>query len=256
MNYSVIEEDTQTEIFGVYHVCPWEKFDETTTGQEGGENIDNRSEELIKPAIMVAIQEYTKETSQYENEESTLLHLIWAGDMRGNETKRGIQREQLLYNSIQDEMGRLKIKQALFTNFYMLKHRVISQETYDKIYDDNEYGILRTINTRPYNELLVPPGFMRRPDADVTDPHFQVDLSKSIGDEIEDFNSRFAEGKLTSEDLGRIKQERSVIFSIPFSDITFEPSIKVLFFVPKLSSKQKKRINLSTYDDKYIRLFF
>ena len=78
-------------------------------------------------------------------EEPPLLHIIWAGDFSGDGKK--IQKEQLILNFIQSELDCSNIKQALFTNFWMKKHNVISQETHAKLYDEQNYDQPKSVNT-------------------------------------------------------------------------------------------------------------
>ena len=183
MNQAVIDEENQTEISGVYHVDSWEAFHRESMGQgnrqELAEFIRNRSGSSHKRAIVRAIERYAEiklnesqsrrgqfwqmieslskwlvpwmfeppleNEQQFPMEERPLLHIIWAGDFSGDGKR--IQKEQLILNFIQSELDRSNIKQALFTNFWMKKHNVISQETHAKLYDEQNYDQPKSVNT-------------------------------------------------------------------------------------------------------------
>ena len=242
MNKAVIEEDRQNEVFGVNHLDKWETFTRGHMGHgsriELEEFIKDRTGNSYKRVIGDTIEQYAAKIRTLPDEKS-LLHIIWAGELHGDGKK--IQKDQLLLHFIQSELDRSEINQALFTNFWMRKHNVVSRETYDNIFKSKSYGEERTINTRPYNE----PVFLRLPDITVDTRKFNVTLSKSIGDEIENINVCIAEGRFGCDDLGRIKREPGYI--------QMKSSFKKLFHLPKLSSVDIKRLDKCNYDESYVR---
>ena len=283
MNQAVIDEENQTEISGVYHVDSWEFFHRESMGQgnrqELAEFVRNRSGSSHKRAIVRAIERYAEmilnenqswrgqfwqmieslskwfvpwsleppleHVQQTSMEEPSILHIIWAGDFSGDGKR--IQKEQLLLNFIQSELDRFKIKQALFTNFWMRKHNVISQETHAKLYDEQNYGHPKSVNTRPYNEPVIKVLWANgEPDPPRDQKKFDVNgITMSIGDEIEALNQRIVEGRFSGDDLGRIKREPGFIL--------FKPSIKKLFYTPKLTEEQIEKLNRDNYDESFVR---
>ena len=283
MNQAVIDEENQTEISGVYHLDSWEAFHRESMGhgnrQELAEFIRNRSESSHKRAIVRAIEHYAEvirnenqswrgqfwqmieslsklflprspepplqDAERSSEQAAPLLHFIWAGDFSGDGKK--IQKEQLILNFIQSELDRSNIKQALFTKFWMRKHNVISQETHAKLYDEQNYGQPKSVNTRPYNEPVIKVLWANgEPDPPLDQKKFDVNgITMSIGDEIEELNQRIAEGRFSGDDLGRIKREPGFIL--------FKPSIKKLFHTPKLTEEQIVKLNIDNYDESYVK---
>ena len=162
-----------------------------------------------------------------------------------------IQLDQILFHCIQYQLDRFKIRQALFTNFFMFKHNVISHTTLEKLYDpkrlpSEKLERPKSINTRPYNNPIMQP----LSDGVIDLKQFDVsNLTVSIGDEIEDLIFRIAEEKLTSNDVARIKQEPD--------HIIYKPSITELFHVQKLVPKQLKKLDIKNekYDEEYVKSF-
>ena len=246
MNRSAIDEENKVEISGVYHLDPWETFgrsEKVCNRTELDEFIKNKSDSHSnhKPIIAEAIERYAKEKNKLIDDEPSFLHIIWAGDLSGNGNI--IQLEQLLFHFIQSELDRFKIKQALFTNFFMFKHNVISHETLEKLFNPERLPS-DPINTRPYNKPIM----KQLSDTQIDLKIFNVnDLTVSVGDEIEDFIFELAAGKLTSDDFGRIKRE-------PYH-IRYKPSVKELFHVEKLEYEQLKKLDKNNPDKKYVKSF-
>ena len=253
MNRSAIDEENQIEISGVYHLDHWEafvdsikKYTDNRTGLE--EFIKNRtdSQSNHKQIIAEAIERYARETNMLKDHEPSLLHIIWAGDLGGN--GRLIQPDQLLFHFIQFELDRYKIKQAMFTNFFMFKHNVISHATLEKLYNPETYELPKSINTRPENDPIMIRSTDIEPEHQFDTKKFVVDdLTVSIGDGIEDFIFQTAEGKLTRDELGRIKREPH--------HIRYKPSVKEMFHVQKLDSEQSKKLNKDNPDEEYVKSF-
>lgn len=283
MNQAVIDEENQTEIFGVHHVDSWEAFHRGSMGQgsrqELAEFIQNRTGLPHKRAIVRAIEDYTnaiqsknqswrgqflrilklssklffprssvpplEHEERPSEEEPPLLHIIWAGHFGGDGQR--IQKEQLLLNFIQSELDRSDIKQALFTNFWMMKHNVISRETYENLYDVKNYGQPKSVNTRPYNEPVIKIyHYQGEPDPPLDIKKFNVHgITRSIGDEIEAMNQCIADGRFSGDDLGQLKREPGFIL--------FKPLRKKLFYTPKLLPNQIERLNIDYHDESYVR---
>ena len=250
MNRSAIDEENQVDISGVYHLDPWESFakarrlEKVRDRTELDKFIKNITESHSnhKKIIAEAIERYAKEENKFIDDKPSFLHIIWAGDLSGNGYH--IQLEQLLFHFIQFQLDRFKIRQALFTNFFMFKHNVISRETLEKLYNPKSYELPKSINTRPYNDAIM----KQLSDMVIELKQFDVsDLTVSIGDEIENLIFRIAKGKLTSNDLGRIKQEPH--------HIKYKPSVTKLFHVQKLESEQLKKLDIKNPDKEYVKSF-
>ena len=253
MNRSAIDEENQIEIFGVYHLDPWEtfvesikKYTDNRTGLE--EFIKDRtdSQSNHKQIIAEAIERYARETNMLKDHEPSLLHIIWAGDLGGN--GRLIQPDQFLFHFIQFELDRYKIKQAMFTNIFMFKHNVISHATLEKLYNPETYELPKSINTRPENDPIMIRITDIEPENQFDTKKFTVnDLTVSIGDDIEDLIFQITAGKLTTDELGRIKREPH--------HIKYKPSVKEMFHVQKLDSEQSKKLNKDNPDEEYVKSF-
>ena len=188
MNRSAIDEENQVEISGVYHMDPWQSFrrfqveDRADLEKFSKNRTDYHSNH--KRIIVEALERYTKETNQLD-EKLAFLHIVWAGILAGD--GNWIQKDQLLFHFLQSELDRFKIKQALFTNYYMLKNNVISKATLEKLYDPQNYDLQKTINTRPFNEPII-----RENEMGIYYNIYTRTFSVSIGDAIDDFIFRVA----------------------------------------------------------------
>ena len=251
MNRSAIDEENQVDISGVYHLDSWESFAKVRRL----EKVDNRTEldKFIKneklnshsnhrKIIAEAVERYAMEENKSIDDEPSFLHIIWAGDLSGD--GKHIQLDQVLFHCIQAQLDRFKIRQALFTNFFMFKHNVISHATLEKLYNPESYQLPMSINTRPYNDAIM----KQLSDGKIDLKQFDVsDLTVSIGDEIEDLTYQIAEGKLTSDDFGRIKRE--------LHHIKYKPSFRELFHVQKLESEQVKKLDMKNPNEEYVKSF-
>ena len=187
MNRSAIDEENQVEISGVYHMDPWQSFrrfqveDRADLEKFSKNRTDYHSNH--KRIIVEALERYTKETNQLD-EKLAFLHIVWAGILAGD--GNWIQKDQLLFHFLQSELDRFKIKQALFTNYYMLKNNVISKATLEN-HDPQNYDLQKKINTRPFNEPII-----RENEMGIYYNIYTRTFSVSIGDAIDDFIFRVA----------------------------------------------------------------
>ena len=255
MNRSAIDEKNQVDISGVYHLDSWESFEKARRLEKV--NVRTELDKFIKnitdsqsnhrKVIAEAVERYAKEENKFIDDKPSFLHIIWAGDLSGD--GKHIQLDQILFHCIQYQLDRFKIRQALFTNFFMFKHNVISHETLEKLYDPKQLPSEKlerpkSINTRPYNNPIM----KQLSDGLIDLKQFDVsDLTRSIGDEIDDLICQIAEGKLTRDDLGRIKRE--------LHHIKYKPSVRELFHVQKLESEQLKKLDIKNPDEEYVKSF-
>ena len=122
----------------------------------------------------------------------------------------------------------------------------------EKLYNPETYELSKSINTRPENDPIMIDDPTRitdlKPEYQFDTKKFDVDdLTVSIGDGIEDFIFQIAEGKLTRDELGRIKREPH--------HIKYKPSVKEMFHVQKLDSEQLKKLNKGNPDEEYVKSF-